>query len=299
MTRMLGVCLLGCTLSVGCGASVRSLSDDARRDAAGDVAAVLDDWHAAAAAADEARYFDHLADDAVFLGTDATERWTKPAFRAYAHPHFAAGRAWTFRALRRDVTIDPEGRLAWFDEELETEGLGPARGSGVLRFDEGRWRIVHYDLSLTIPNERFAAVHALLTDTPPPMIEGTNIPATPENRAVIAAIERYRAALIARDADAVLATISPRFHDDRGTPDPDDDVDLDGFRRGLHEVLDVVDAVTMSIHYQDVRREADRVLVDVTYELALDADGDVLRREGDRTYVLERDAAGYRLLAGP
>src|SRR6266545_7462239 len=36
-------------------------------------AAMLDDWHAAAAAADEARYFAHFATDAVFLGTDATE----------------------------------------------------------------------------------------------------------------------------------------------------------------------------------------------------------------------------------
>ena len=36
------------------------------------VAAVLDDWHAAAAVADEARYFAHFAPDSVFLGTDAT-----------------------------------------------------------------------------------------------------------------------------------------------------------------------------------------------------------------------------------
>src|SRR5690349_10642917 len=51
------------------------------------IAAVLDDWHAAAAHADEDRYFGHLADDAVFLGTDAKERWDKAAFLAYAHPH--------------------------------------------------------------------------------------------------------------------------------------------------------------------------------------------------------------------
>ena len=54
------------------------------------VAAVLDDFHAAAAQADEARYFGHLDDKAVFLGTDASERWTKAQFQAYAHPYFSA-----------------------------------------------------------------------------------------------------------------------------------------------------------------------------------------------------------------
>ena len=59
-----------------------------------EVARVLDDWHDAAASADEARYFGHLSSDSVFLGTDATERWDVAAFRAYAHPHFAA--LWRF-----------------------------------------------------------------------------------------------------------------------------------------------------------------------------------------------------------
>src|ERR1700744_2006164 len=65
------------------------------------IRAVLDDWHDAAAHADEERYFAHLGPDPVFLGTDATERWDKAAFRAYAHPHFAKGKAWSFRATRR------------------------------------------------------------------------------------------------------------------------------------------------------------------------------------------------------
>ena len=57
------------------------------------VSAVLDDWHAAAAAADEERYFRHFAPNAVFLGTDATHRWTVEEFRRYAHPFFAKGKA--------------------------------------------------------------------------------------------------------------------------------------------------------------------------------------------------------------
>jgi uncharacterized protein (TIGR02246 family) len=116
------------------------------------VAAVLDDWHAAAAAADEARYFAHFAPDAVFLGTDATERWSLDEFRRYAHPYFAKGKAWSFKAVERHVSFSPDRTVAWFDERLDTPNLGPARGSGVLVRAGGSWKIAHYDLSVPIPN---------------------------------------------------------------------------------------------------------------------------------------------------
>ncbi|MFO0745006.1 MAG: nuclear transport factor 2 family protein [Myxococcota bacterium] len=93
----------------------------------------------------------------MFLGTDASERWDVAAFRAYAHPHFAKGRAWAFHAVRRAV-VDADGAHAWFDEDLATPNLGPARGSGVLVKQGGAWKIAQYNLALTIPNERFGAV---------------------------------------------------------------------------------------------------------------------------------------------
>ena len=126
------------------------------------IVTVLDDFHDAAARADEPRYFDHFADDGVFLGTDATERWDVNAFRAYAHPHFAKGKAWDMHAVRRHVIVLPAANFAYFDEELATEKLGPARGSGVLVRSQGRWRIAQYNLAITVPNERFREVKRLL-----------------------------------------------------------------------------------------------------------------------------------------
>ncbi len=120
----------------------------------------LDDFHDAAGRADEERYFAHFASDGVFLGTDATERWDLGAFRAYAHPHFARGKAWSFRGVRRRVAL--RGDLAWFEEDLETENLGPARGSGVLVWSDGRWLLEQYVLSITVPNEKFKSVKDLL-----------------------------------------------------------------------------------------------------------------------------------------
>lgn len=123
---------------------------ESSREAA--VARVLDDWHAAAAAADEARYFGHFTPDAVFLGTDAAERWTVDEFRRYAHPYFAKGKAWSFKAVERHVNFSTDRSVAWFDELLDTPNLGPARGSGVLLRAGDAWKIAHYDLSVPIPN---------------------------------------------------------------------------------------------------------------------------------------------------
>ena len=129
----------------------------------GDVARVLDDWHDAAARSDEARYFAHMTADAIFLGTDATERWDVAAFRAYAHPRFSEGKGWVMHPTARHVSFAADGATAWFDESLDARNLGPARGSGVLvRGADGVWRIAHYVLSVTVPNEKFSAVKALL-----------------------------------------------------------------------------------------------------------------------------------------
>jgi endonuclease/exonuclease/phosphatase family metal-dependent hydrolase len=120
-------------------------------DPADAVGQVLDDWHAAAAAADAERYFGHFTPDGVFMGTDATERWTAAEFREWARPYFERGRAWSFKAVKRHVVV--RDGIAWFDEELDTPNLGPCRGTGTLVLDDaGVWRIAHYNLSIPIPN---------------------------------------------------------------------------------------------------------------------------------------------------
>jgi hypothetical protein len=136
----------------------------------GAIGRVLDDFHDAAAKSDEARYFGHFAAEGVFLGTDATERWDVAAFRRYAHPHFEEGKGWSFRSVRRAIAIDRSGTVAWFDEDLATPNLGPARGSGVLVREPGggAWKIAQYNLAITVPNERFDAVKRLLAGEAPP-----------------------------------------------------------------------------------------------------------------------------------
>jgi hypothetical protein len=116
------------------------------------VATVLDDWHQAASVADEARYFGHFAENGVFMGTDATERWTVRQFREWAKPHFERKSAWSFKARDRRIEFSSDGRIAWFDEMLDTPNLGVCRGSGVLIRIGNTWKIAQYNLSIPIPN---------------------------------------------------------------------------------------------------------------------------------------------------
>ena len=139
-----------------------------RRAASDRVGEVIDAWHAAAARSDAEIYFGLMTDDAVFLGTDATERWDMAAFRAYAEPRFAEHNGWSMRSTRRTIEVEPHGQMAWFEEDLESDSLGPARGSGVLVRAPAGWRIAQYNLAITVPNEHFEDVRALLAGEAPP-----------------------------------------------------------------------------------------------------------------------------------
>ncbi len=114
---------------------------------------ILDDWHLAASEANFERYFMHFTgDSAIFMGTDATERWTVAEFKPWAKPYFDDGEAWDFTPVERHVYLSDNGQTAWFDESLDTPNLGPARGSGVLVKQTETWKIAHYNLSIPIPN---------------------------------------------------------------------------------------------------------------------------------------------------
>lgn len=117
----------------------------------------LDSWHKAAAEANYDNYFDLLTDDAVFIGTDATENWTKSEFEAYAKPHFDKGKAWSFTTVERHIYFNPDNTIAWFDELLDTQ-MKICRGSGILVLQKGQWKIQHYVLSMTVPNDNVTEV---------------------------------------------------------------------------------------------------------------------------------------------
>ncbi|WP_318343435.1 nuclear transport factor 2 family protein [Flagellimonas baculiformis] len=113
---------------------------------------VLDSWHLAAANADFDAYFGKMTNDAVFIGTDAMENWQNADFRTFSKPYFDKGKAWSFTAVQRNIYLDESKNFAWFDELLDTQ-MKICRGSGVLKKENGQWKIAHYVLSIAVPNE--------------------------------------------------------------------------------------------------------------------------------------------------
>ena len=104
-------------------------------------------------------YFDRYSPDAVFLGTDKTERWTIEEFKAYAKPAFLDGHGWTYLVIERNW--EGNGNIRWFDEILLNEKLGHCRGTGVVELVNGEWKISHYALTMLVPNSIAAEVGSL------------------------------------------------------------------------------------------------------------------------------------------
>lgn len=131
---------------------VLSLSFQVYAQEAQEIHDFIDQWHLAASRADEEAFFGAIADDGIYIGTDAHERWTKTEFLAFAKPYFDRGQAWDFKPRERDIHQSADGRLSWFSELLDT-WMGVCRGSGVLEKTASGWKIRQYHLSVTVPNE--------------------------------------------------------------------------------------------------------------------------------------------------
>lgn len=117
-----------------------------------EIGAMLDAFNIAAAKADFNAYFDYFADESTFIGTDATEVWSKKEFMVWAKPYFDKKRTWNFTALKRNIYFSKDGKIAWFDELLDTQ-MKICRGSGVVEKINGQWKVKQYVLSVTVPNE--------------------------------------------------------------------------------------------------------------------------------------------------
>ena len=101
----------------------------------------IDAWHTQASEADIA-YFDKIAKDGVYIGTDATELWTKDEFYVWGKKYFDKGKAWSFTTIERNVYFSVDKQYAWFDELLNT-AMGVCRASGILKKKGSTQRQAH------------------------------------------------------------------------------------------------------------------------------------------------------------
>ena len=133
-------------------------------------------------------------------------------------------------------------------------------------------------------------------------IPNTMVSDTPENREVIDFCESYRHALEQRDVGALLAMASPRYYENGGTPEGEDDYNIDGLREILSEVMPRVETVRYEFRYRRILFERDRVNVDYTYSgsfrVATEDGHRWFRRVADNRLELERVGGQYRIVAG-
>ena len=141
---LLGICIIG-----SCNTAPKSID---RNDEIDILNTFIDNWHHAAAIANENVFFGSLDSNAVYLGTDPQERWLKHEFMEWGIKYFERDTAWAFIPYNRIWEFSDDLQYAWFDELLETH-MGICRGSGVVKRYKDGWKIKHYNLALTLPNE--------------------------------------------------------------------------------------------------------------------------------------------------
>ncbi|QYK02465.1 nuclear transport factor 2 family protein [Shewanella psychrotolerans] len=110
-------------------------------------AVVLDNLHQFAAKADWDNYFSLYTDDAIFIGTDASEYWNMTQFSQYARPT----KGWSYALIERKMVRHDD--VIVFDELLDSQSYGVSRGTGTLLLTASGWKIAQYHLSFPIPNK--------------------------------------------------------------------------------------------------------------------------------------------------
>ena len=125
---------------------------------------LVNEWHHAAAVADEKTFFGRMTKDGIYIGTDASERWLRDELAEWAKKYFEGESAWDFTPLSRTINIAPGGQMAWFDELLDT-WMGVCRSTGIMELRDDEWKIVHYQLSIAVPNDKLDAYRILIGKT--------------------------------------------------------------------------------------------------------------------------------------
>ena len=142
---------------LSCNTSSKEKQNSSTENDRKQITVLLDSFNIVAAKADYNTYFNFYTDDAVFIGTDATEHWDKKAFMIWAKPYFDKKTTWNFTSLERHIYFDKTGSLAWFDELLSTQ-MKICRGSGVVVKQGTDWKVQQYVLSATVPNSLIDSV---------------------------------------------------------------------------------------------------------------------------------------------
>lgn len=97
-------------------------------------------------------------------------------------------------------------------------------------------------------------------------IPNTDVEDSSENKKVIAFCEEYRHAVENKDVGKLLQLASPRYYEDGGNVNPEDDIDADGLKDYLTSTFVKTQAVRYEIRYRRVTfNENKKIHIEYTY----------------------------------
>ncbi|MBW2459103.1 MAG: hypothetical protein JRI68_31680 [Deltaproteobacteria bacterium] len=96
-------------------------------------------------------------------------------------------------------------------------------------------------------------------------IPNTDVEDTDPNRRVVEFCEVYRKAVERKDIVTLLDLASPRYYEDGGNVDAEDDIDYAGLTDYLTEKFEDATGIRYEIRYRSVIQEDDYILVLYTY----------------------------------
>ncbi len=149
---------------------------------------------------------------------------------------------------------------------------------------------------------RWLSVLTLLAACSTKTIPNTEIPDTPDTRAIYDLVERYQKAMEDHHAAAVLALASERYFEDFGTREATDDRGYEQLKRELGDTMSRVKRLDLTIHVKDIVVEGEQAHVDFVYtQRALFAtpSGDEWREQTDDSrLVLRKESGAWKVIAG-
>jgi hypothetical protein len=134
-------------------------------------------------------------------------------------------------------------------------------------------------------------------------IPNTNVEDTSENRKVIAFCEDYRHAVEEKDVGKLLKLASPRYFEDGGNTNPEDDIDYDGLKDYLSSKFVQTNNIRYEIRYRKVSTgENKKVFVEYQYSASFRIPG--LKGEewkhtvADNRLELVPEGESFKIVAG-
>jgi hypothetical protein len=133
-------------------------------------------------------------------------------------------------------------------------------------------------------------------------IPNTEIRDTPDARALLDVIEKYRVAVERRDAAAVLALVSPGYFDNAGTASPSDDLDYSGLQATLPGDYLKMPMIRIDLAVKQIEVDGDKASADFFYDThfrVITPKGEIARQDSDQSRMtFHKEKGVWKITSG-